>query len=362
MAVKWLRVLLLALALTTVKAWAGSVEDWTSTASGNTGSFADDKGSKISFEVVDGAKSGEKAFLIDANEVQGGYCGIWHNVDVNISKATALKFMAKADPPGSLSFSITDANKVQYVTTVNIASKDWAEVTVPISSFEQNKYYQPEGADKTKPMDFSHVPGMGFGPAGVGAQKIWLGVITPVEAEAKSEAKSDGGKKAKGDDKKGASKKVEVVLQDFDVDDPGLGGVWKDDKGTTIELTYKAAKKKDKPEDRMAVLKYNLTAGGWCGMWYRAGSTWDGVDCTGATAIVAKVYTEKPMEIGFSSEDANKVKLDTASPTTTGGRWETVTFPLDNMPKEFGLLKTFNIYMKTPGENVLSIDTITLVK
>jgi hypothetical protein len=351
--------LLLVSALTTVCAWAAPVEDWTSAAPANTGTFADDKGSKITFEVVAGAKPGEKAFLIDVFSIQGGYCGVWHNVDVNLSKASAIKLMAKADPPSTVSLSITDANKVQYVTSVSIPSKEWTEVTIPIASFEQNKYFQPEGADQTKPMDLSKVSAMGFGPGGTGAAKIWLGVLNQETAETKAAEKKE---KTKGEDGKKVASKGNVVLQDFSATDDGLGGVWKDEKGSTIELTYKAAKKKDKPEDRMAIIKFNLTAGGWCGIWYRAGSNWDGVDLSGAKKIIAKVFTEKPLEFGISSEDANKVKFDVVSPTTTGGRWENVTIPLDNIPAEFGTAKTFSIYMKTPGENVLSIDTITVVR
>lgn len=356
MTVKCFRVLLLALVLTSVRAWAASVEDWSSTGSGNTGTFADDKGSKISFQSVDGPKAGEKAFLIDANSVQDGYCGVWHNVEVNLSKATTIKWMAKADPPSTLTLTMIDANKAQYVAKVSIVSKDWAEVTIPITAFELNKYYQPEGVDTNKPLDLSKVLGFSFAPEGKGAVKFWLGPIASVEENPKEK------EKAKAEAKKSAPK-GNVILQDFEATDEGLGDVWKDEKGTTIDLTYKPAPKKDKPADRTVNLKFNLTAGGWCGMWYRAGSNWDGVDCAGAKSLVVKVFSEKPLEFGISLEDVNKLKFDGVTPTaTTGGRWETVTIPMDSLPSDFSIVKTFNVYMKTPGENLLAIDTITIVR
>jgi len=356
MTVKCLRVLLLAFVLTAVRAWAAPVEDWASAAPANTGTFADDKGSKISFEVVEGAKTGEKAFRVEANPVQDGYCGVWHNVDVNLSKAVTIKLMAKADPPSTWTLTITDANKAQYVAKISVASKDWAEVAVPITAFELNKYYQPEGVDTNKPLDLSKVSSLGFAPEGKGAVKVWFGTIASVEEDVKAK------EKAKVEAKKSAPK-GNVVLQDFETAEDGLGGVWKDEKGTTIDLTYKAAPKKDKPADRTANLKFNLTAGGWCGMWYRAGSNWDGVDCAGAKSMVVKCFSEKPMEFGISLEDVNKLKFDGVTPTaTTGGRWEAVTIPMDSLPEGFSIVKTFNVYMKTPGENLLAIDTITVVR
>lgn len=35
---------------------------------------------------------------------------------------------------------------------------------------------------------------------------------------------------------------------------------------------------------------------------------------------------------------------------------------MDSLPDGFGTVKTFNVYMKTAGENVLSIDQIVVIK
>jgi len=334
-------------------AWAGNkVEDWSGLSGKNTGSFADSVGSKLTYSAVEGPVKGEKALQVDVLSKEGGYCGLWHNLDVDLSKAKALKFMAKSDPPGTLSLSITDANKVQYVVSVPVPSKDWAEVSVPFSSFEQNKYYQPEGADKSKPLDLTKVSGLGLGPGAAGAVVFALGPLTYEEGAAPA-AKAG----AKG------GKAVTLVLQDFATEVPDLSG-WKDDKGSKIALSYKAAAKKANADDKMLIVDYDLTPGGWCGFFYQAGSSqgWEGVDFGGAKAMLVKMYTTKPVQFGISLEDADGVKFDGVSPVTTGGKWENLLIPMTDLPKELGVVKGFNLYTKTPGPCTLSIDEILLVK
>lgn len=342
---------------------AGTIEDWSNVSGGNTGTFADDTGSKISYEVTDGAKG--KAVKMQSELKEGGWCGIWHNVTLSCPKANALKFMAKAASPSQLSLSLTDANKVQYVTTVQISSKDWAEVTVPITAFEKNKYYTPEGAVLGKPMDLSNVPGIGLSPGAPGTSTLWVGAITYTEGAAPAASTSSAAAPAEA--KPAAStpaKGTSVVLQDFGFDDPKIGGAWKDDKGTKIDLSYKPAKKKENADDKALVVHYNLIQGGWCGFWYRAGDdpSWTGVDCSNGKAIVMKVYTSKPAEIGISLEDGSKLKFEGGTPTSVGGKWETLTIPMTNLPKDFGVVKTFNTFMKTPGDITLSIDQIAVTK
>ena len=265
--------------------------------------------------------------------------------------------MAKADALCQVNLSLTDANKMQYGASVSITSKDWAEVTLPFSSLEKNKYYTPDGAVTNKAMDLSKVPGMGLSPSAPGDSTVWIGALFPVEGAVAAAAPAAAVIPAN-------LKGVTVVLQDFDVEDATTYGPWKDDKGSKIEITHQPAKKKDNPDDKMIVIHYNMIEGGWCGVWHRAGddASWGGVDLSNGKLIVLKVFTSKPMEIGVSLEDLNKLKFDGASNTTTGGKWETVTIPMTGLSKDFSLVKTFNMYMKTPGDNTLSIDQITVVK
>jgi hypothetical protein len=354
---KSLWMMLLVMTLTAARAWAAPVADWKNVSASNTGGFVDDKGSIASYQSVEGQTKEEKALALELRQNPGGFCGVWHDTAVDLSKATYLRFMAKADPPCTLQFTLTDANKAQFVASVAIPSADWIEVKLPLTSFELNKYYQAEGVDTNKSMDPALLLGMGWSLSASGASKVVLGPIQASLPETKAQAAVS--KKAP----KTGGKPVTLVMQEFDSTDEGLGGVWKDEKGTTLELSYKAAPKKDKADDRTCNLAFNLVAGGWCGMWYRAGSNWDGVDFTGAKSLVVKAFTAKPLEFGISLEDVNKVKYDAVTPVaTTGGRWENVVIPLDNAPAELALVKTFNLYMKTAGENLMSIDTITVVK
>jgi len=77
--------------------------------------------------------------------------------------------------------------------------------------------------------------------------------------------------------------------------------------------------------------------------------------------IVARVYATKALDFGISLEDTAKLKFDGVA-STSGGKWETVTIPMTGLPAGFALVKTFNVYMKTPGEATLSIDQIAVVK
>jgi hypothetical protein len=337
---------------------AGTAEDWTNISTGNTGTFADSQGSTISYAIVDGPKSGEKAIKIAGDQKEGGWCGIWHNVDLNMAKANAVKFMAKADGPCSINISLTDANKMQYLAVAAIPSKDWTEVTIPISAFAVNPYYTPDGAIKGKPLDLSHVQGLSPGASGPGVFSFVVGPLTYTEGAAltKADVSNEAAKNT-------AVKGVTVILQDFGIDDPKIGGAWKDDKGSKIAISYTPAKKKDNPDDKAIVIDYDLAQGGWCGVWYRAGDdpSWGGVDLSSGKVVAAKVFATKPLEFGVSLEDANKVKYD-ASFSAAGGKWETLSMPMAGFPAAFTSVKTFNIYMKTPGEAKLSIDQIAVVK
>jgi hypothetical protein len=161
-----------------------------------------------------------------------------------------------------------------------------------------------------------------------------------------------------------ASKGTTVILQDFAFSDPTLGGAWKDEKGSRIDLSYKPAKKRDHAGDKALVVHYNMALGGHCGFWYRAGNDplWRGVDCSKGRSIQFRIYTSKPAEFTLSLEDINKLKFEGGTPTTTGGKWETLTLSLTGLPKDFGVVKTFNLLMKTPGDITLSIDQIAIIK
>jgi len=164
--------------------FAGVVEDWTGVTPGtNTGTYADNTGSKIDFTVDQGPKGGQKALMITFTLAQGGYCGIWHNFMADMSKAGQLKFSAKCTIPGPIQVALMDANKVQYIAQAQV-TKDWSDISIPLNSFRKDPYYTPPGAVLGHPMDLSKTSGMNFAPQMVGTGTLF---ISPVEAGGASE-------------------------------------------------------------------------------------------------------------------------------------------------------------------------------
>ena len=173
-----------ALLLIAPAAFAGMVEDWTGVTPGtNTGTYADNTGSKIDF-AVDQGPNGGKVLKITFTLVQGGYCGIWHNFAADMSKAGQLKFSAKCAVPGPIQVSLKDAFNVQYIAQAQV-TKDWSEVSIPLNSFRKDPYYTPPEAVLGHPMDLSKTSGMNFAPQMVGGGVL---MISAVEAGGAAEA------------------------------------------------------------------------------------------------------------------------------------------------------------------------------
>ena len=120
-------------------AFAAVVENWGGVAPGsNTGTYVDTNGSKIDFAVDAGPKDG-KALKITSHLAQGGYCGIWHNLTADLSKAGAMKFMAKSTISGEVQIALKDTFHVQYIAKAKVGSA-WSEVSVPLSNFHKDPY------------------------------------------------------------------------------------------------------------------------------------------------------------------------------------------------------------------------------
>src|SRR5579883_2938992 len=165
--------------------FAATVEDWTGVTPGtNTGTYADNTGSKIDFAVDQGPKAGQKGLKITFTLVQGGYCGLWHNFLADMSKAGELRFMAKCAIPGPIQVSLKDTYNVQYIAQAQV-TKDWAQVSIPLNSFRKDPYYTPPDAVLGHPMDLTKTNGMNFAPQMPGAGVLFIG---PVEAGGAAEA------------------------------------------------------------------------------------------------------------------------------------------------------------------------------
>src|ERR1039458_9820208 len=94
-----------------------------------------------------------------------------------------------------------------------------------------------------------------------------------------------------------------VVLQDFSSAVTGIGGVFQDSQGSSFAYTLK--NNPTKKGRKYLSVNYELKQGGYCGMWYRAGSDWDGVDLSKAAAIRVPVYSKSPVVLGLALKDKN---------------------------------------------------------
>ena len=77
-------------------------ERWQTVGGGMLGVAADKKGSKGIWSLDDGPKPGQRSLLIEYDLKPGGFVGAWHTTErLNLVKADGLRFMARADPPGT---------------------------------------------------------------------------------------------------------------------------------------------------------------------------------------------------------------------------------------------------------------------
>ena len=139
---------LMILFLITSGVFGAIVEDWTGVQTGvNTGTYMDSNGSKIDFAVLSDSQSGKKVLQLTSNlaKVDGSYCGVWHNISSDLSKTGMLKFRAKSSIAGDIVIALLDLYNVQYIARVTIGT-NWADVTVPLSSFRKDPYYTPPNA------------------------------------------------------------------------------------------------------------------------------------------------------------------------------------------------------------------------
>lgn len=153
-------------------------ERWQTVGGGMLGVAADKKGSKGSWSLDDGPKPGQRSLLIEYDLKAGGFVGAWHTTErLNLAKADGLRFMARADPPGTVQLSMTDANEVSYIAVFQIPSKDWTEIKVPMAVFDKNPNYQKPEAKQGNPVDWTRTTSMNFDARTDGMGKFWIGPV-----------------------------------------------------------------------------------------------------------------------------------------------------------------------------------------
>ena len=159
-------------------------ERWQTVGGGMLGVAADKKGSHGSWSLDDGPKPGQRSLLIEYDLKSGGFVGAWHTTErLNLTKADGLRFMAKADPPGTVQLSMTDANEVSYIAVFQIPSKDWTWIKVPMAVFDKNPNYQKPEAKQGMPVDWTRTTSMNFDARTDGQGKFWIGPVYIDEAQ-----------------------------------------------------------------------------------------------------------------------------------------------------------------------------------
>jgi|GEM_PF-3001310 len=161
-------------------AFAAVIEDWGYVIPEKSiGTYADTKGSKIEYTVETGP-GGTKAVKLTSKMVQGGWCGTWHNIYVDLSGNKSLRFRVRSNADGQLVIALTDGYDVQYTASFLVSAKDWTNAEVPLSSFKKNPYYTAPDAAPGHPMDLTTIKAMGFSPQIAGDSVVEIG---PVESD-----------------------------------------------------------------------------------------------------------------------------------------------------------------------------------
>lgn len=124
------------------------------------GTYKDSKGSSVQY-MIHRVKS-TNYLLVKYNLKNGGYCGFWYRAGSdwdgqNWTKAKAISFDIRTLKPLIIQINFDDVNNQNYVANTSTIppSHKWQVVSIPMSAFGLNPYYQPANAEKGKPEDLS---------------------------------------------------------------------------------------------------------------------------------------------------------------------------------------------------------------
>lgn len=361
--------------LQTSLAFGAMVQDWSSLGSGAAGTYQDSTGSKVDFTIDAGPKGGQKALKITTNLVASGYAGIYTNTSGDISKAGSLKFMAKSTVAGEILIAIKDAYNFQYSTRVSVPAGDWVPVSASLSAFTKDTYTPPD-AIAGHPMDFSKISNLNFSPQMQGASVVLIGPVETDGTASASTGTTASSTKASAAAPAAASAPAgpgAAILDCTGIANDGKNaGTFQDSKGSSF--TFAIKDNPSKKGKQYLTITYDLQQGGYCGMWCRAGgSDWKGADLSSAKMIYVTIYSKTPVILGLALKDKGNNQYVASTPATKGGKWETVSVPLDSFaldpnytppeaikgaPKDFSKVTTFNIQPKTEGKFTLAVESI----
>jgi len=166
-----------------------------------------------------------------------------------------------------------------------------------------------------------------------------------------------------------------LVVQDFTLLDKKAYGLFTDGKRTSMALDI--VRDPDAPGRMQAACRYELTEGGWCGVWVRCGDEWEGQDWRGSKSLVFTVYSREPLSFEFGFNDVNENAYIALAPQTKGTGWETLSFPMTSFqlnpfyqppgaqkgaPLDLSRIETFNIAPKTTGKHEFKLKEVLIRK
>jgi hypothetical protein len=341
---------------------AGDLIDWNSVELGKgAGSYADEEGGKVGLKLVEGPSKGQKALQVTADFKHWG--GAWaYAGDTDLSKASGLRFKAKAAQGAHLLVSLTDHKKVQVEATVRVQAGDWQDFALPMALFKKSAWQQPE-APKDGAFDPSKVTTLNLSPRGAGKSGFSVGPLSiatgPLEA---ATGMMDG-----------FGKDGALLVQDFEGLGTGAYGTFVDEAGSKLGLALKAGER-----GQGLAFSSQQAEGGWSGAWMRAGDAWGGQDWRGAKRITLRVKSGKPVALQLAFNDAKQNAYISSDVTAEGGKgWQTLELPFSSFtlnpyyqpPQaqkgaalDLSHIETFNISVRTPGKAEFVVDEVVLFK
>jgi hypothetical protein len=101
-------------------------------------------------------------------------------IDRDWSQGRAIEFRIKPSAALRLSVSFLDGNRVARTAWVDLRGGEWQPVSIPLAGIQPNPYFQPPGADPSKPLDVADVNGLGFAPQTPEAGSLSIGKLKVV--------------------------------------------------------------------------------------------------------------------------------------------------------------------------------------
>jgi hypothetical protein len=145
------------------------------------GTFADkESGSKLTLETAKDAEGDSRVGVFQSDVRACGWCGSWIRAGETWEGQDwrgydKLTYKVYSEEPITLSFGFNDVNQNSYsVNAPKTQGKGWETVSIPMSSFGLNEYYQPEGAKKDAAKDLSKIETFNVAAMGKGRHAFKL--------------------------------------------------------------------------------------------------------------------------------------------------------------------------------------------